>query len=115
MPQLLWSPSIASRRNGEVMQGGFLARIASRADRHRSFRHHNQGSAPPQSRNPFHTIFEQHLGEFRDGHVPRHAVTYGMFRLGRFLACGDYRRGAARIRERGPKEPTDESVDGEWR
>ena len=59
----------------------------------------------PRGRNQLHTIFERHLDEFCDVYDERYAATYGMFRLDRireigrrFLTCGDYRLGVARIR-----------------
>ena len=59
----------------------------------------------PRGRNQLHTIFDRHLGEFCDVYDEKYAAKYGMFRLERirdigerFLTCGDYRRGVARIR-----------------
>jgi hypothetical protein len=59
----------------------------------------------PRGRNQLHTIFEPHLDEFCDDYDERYAAMYGMFRLerirqigDRFLTCGDYRLGVARIR-----------------
>jgi hypothetical protein len=59
----------------------------------------------PRGRNQLHTIFERHLDEFCDVYDERYAAKYGMFRLDRireigerFLTCGDYRLGVARIR-----------------
>ena len=59
----------------------------------------------PRGRNELHTIFERHFTEFCDVYDERFASTYGMFRLDRirdigerFLTCGDYRLGVARIR-----------------
>ena len=59
----------------------------------------------PRGRNQLHTIFERHFDEFCDVYDERCAATYGMFRLDRirdigerFLTCGDYRLGVARIR-----------------
>jgi hypothetical protein len=59
----------------------------------------------PRGRNQLHTIFERHLEEFCDVYDERYAAKYGMFRLDhirdiceRFLTCGDYRLGVARIR-----------------
>ncbi len=59
----------------------------------------------PRGRNQLHTIFDRHLDEFCDVYDERYAVKYGMFRLERirdigerFLTCGDYRLGVARIR-----------------
>ncbi|MEE8442049.1 MAG: hypothetical protein V3S41_10020 [Spirochaetia bacterium] len=58
----------------------------------------------PRGRNQLHTIFERHFNEFCDIYDERYAATYGMFRLerirdigDRFLFCGDYRLGVARI------------------
>lgn len=59
----------------------------------------------PRGRNQLHTIFERHLDEFCDVYDERYGAKYGMFRLERireigerFLTCGDYRLGVARIR-----------------
>ena len=59
----------------------------------------------PRGRNQLHTIFDRHFDEFCDIYDERYAATYGMFRLDRirdigerFLTCGDYRLGVARIR-----------------
>ena len=59
----------------------------------------------PRVRNQLHTIFERHFDEFCDVYDEKYAATYGMFRLDRirdmgerFLGCGDYRLGVARIR-----------------
>ena len=59
----------------------------------------------PRVRNQLHTIFERHFDEFCDVYDEKYAATYGMFRLDRirdigerFLTCGDYRLGVARIR-----------------
>jgi hypothetical protein len=59
----------------------------------------------PRGRNQLHTIFERHFEEFCDVYDERYAAKYGMFRLDhirdiceRFLTCGDYRLGVARIR-----------------
>jgi hypothetical protein len=59
----------------------------------------------PRGRNQLHTIFERHLEGFCDVYDERFASKYGMFRLERirdicerFLTCGDYRLGVARIR-----------------
>jgi len=63
------------------------------------------------------TIFEQHFEEFCNIYDERYATTYGMFRLDRirdigerFLTCGDYRRGVARIRCTTPRAGTTISV-----
>lgn len=62
----------------------------------------------PRGRNQLHTIFERHFDEFCDLYDDKYASTYGMFRLDRirdigerFLTCGDYRLGVARIRPTG--------------
>jgi len=59
----------------------------------------------PRGRNQLHTIFDRHLDEFCDVYDEKYAAKYGVFRLERirdigerFLTCGDYRRGVARIR-----------------
>ena len=59
----------------------------------------------PRGRNQLHTIFERHFDKFCRVYDERYAATYGMFRLDRirdigerFLTCGDYRHGVARIR-----------------
>lgn len=59
----------------------------------------------PRGRNQLHTIFDRHLDEFCDVYDEKYAAKYGMFRLERirdigerFLTCGDYRLGLARIR-----------------
>lgn len=58
-----------------------------------------------RGRNQLHTVFERHFNEFCDVYHERYATTYGMFRLDRvrdigkrFLSCGGYRLGVARIR-----------------
>ena len=58
-----------------------------------------------RGRNQLHTIFERHFDEFCDVYDERFATTYGLFRRDRirdigkrFLTCGDYRLGVARIR-----------------
>jgi len=72
------------------------ARISGTISRHRYI---------PRGRNQLHTIFERHLDEFCEVYGERYAATYGTFCLGRirdigerFLTCGDYRLGVARIR-----------------
>ena len=59
----------------------------------------------PRGRNQLHTIFERRFEQFCDVYDEKYAGTYGMFRLDRirdigerFLTCGDYRLGVARIR-----------------
>jgi hypothetical protein len=59
----------------------------------------------PRGRNQLHAIFDRHLQEFCDVYDEKYAAKYGLFRLERirnicerFLTCGDYRRGVARIR-----------------
>ena len=59
----------------------------------------------PRGRNQLHTIFDGHLDEFCDVYDEKYAAKYGMFRVDRirdicerFLTCGDYRLGVARIR-----------------
>ena len=59
----------------------------------------------PRGRNQLHTILDRHLDEFCDVYDEKYAAKYGMFRLERirdigerFLTCGDYRLGLARIR-----------------
>jgi len=59
----------------------------------------------PRGRNQLHTIFDRHLDEFCDVYDEKYAAKYGLFRLERirdicerFLTCGDYRLGLARIR-----------------
>jgi hypothetical protein len=51
------------------------------------------------------SIFDRHLDEFCDVYDEKYAAQYGMFRLerirdmgARFMTCGDYRLGVARIR-----------------
>ena len=58
-----------------------------------------------RGRNQLHTIFERHFDDFCDLYDEKYASRYGMFRLERicqvgerFLTCGDYRLGVARIR-----------------
>ncbi len=77
----------------------------SRPRRPGVLRHQRSIGYVPQGRNQLHTIFERHFNEFCDIYDERYAATYGMFRLerirdigDRFLSCGDYRLGAARIR-----------------
>lgn len=52
-----------------------------------------------------HTVFEWHFDEFCDLYDEMYTATYGMFRFDRisnigerFLTCGDYQFGVARIR-----------------
>ena len=59
----------------------------------------------PRGRNQLRTILDRHLDEFCDVYNEKYAAKYGMFRLERirdigerFLTCGDYRLGVARIR-----------------
>lgn len=59
----------------------------------------------PRGRNQLHTILARHLEGFCHVYDERFAAKYGMFRLDRirdicerFLTCGDYRLGVARIR-----------------
>ena len=59
----------------------------------------------PRGRNQLHTILERHYNEFCDVYDEKYTATYGMFRVDRihdigerFLTCGDYRLGVARIR-----------------
>ena len=59
----------------------------------------------PRGRNQLHTILARHLEGFCHVYDERFAAKYGMFPLDRiryicerFLTCGDYRLGVARIR-----------------
>ena len=63
-----------------------------------------EASLHPTGPNQLHTMFERHFDEFCDAYDEKYAATCGMFRLDRihdigerFLTCGDYRQGVARI------------------
>jgi hypothetical protein len=54
--------------------------------------------------NILQSIFKEHFDQFADAYEDTYAATYGKFRLERisdvaerFLACGDYTQGIARI------------------
>jgi hypothetical protein len=59
----------------------------------------------PRGRNELHRIFEQHFSDFCSEYDMKYATDYGKFRLQRiesvgekFITCGDYLHGIARIR-----------------
>lgn len=59
----------------------------------------------PRTQNALQTLFRDHFSSFCDHYDEHFAAEYGRFRLerieevgSRFLGCGDYRRGIARIR-----------------
>jgi hypothetical protein len=59
----------------------------------------------PHGRNELHRIFEQHFSDFCSEYDMKYATDYGKFRLQRiesvgekFITCGDYLHGIARIR-----------------